>query len=154
MDASSHKAFFAPIAVSGEGVVPFLNSKPTLEVVRQRDPPEIPHRQREQTRTAGSAVLKVESYDSIGVRYSFMPRSLDEEIRRLCERAIHAENPDDAERLTRELRSAMQEYMRLANQSLVDRSRTISHLDSKHDLGLAEKTDNDPKAMPLATFRH
>jgi hypothetical protein len=27
----------------------------------------------------------------------------------------------------------MQEYMRLANQSLVDRSRTISHLDSKHD---------------------
>jgi hypothetical protein len=62
-----------------------------------------------------------------------MPRFLEEEIRRLCERAVHAENPDDAERLTRELRSAMQEYMRLANQSLVDRSRTISHLDSKHD---------------------
>jgi hypothetical protein len=62
-----------------------------------------------------------------------MPRFLEEEIRRLCERAVHAENPDDAERLTRELRSAMQEYMRLANESLVDRSRTISHLDSKHD---------------------
>ena len=62
-----------------------------------------------------------------------MPRFLEDDIRQLCERAIHAENPDDAERLTVELRSAMQEYMRLAKQSLVDRGRTISLLDSKHD---------------------
>ena len=55
-----------------------------------------------------------------------MPRFVEEDIRRLCERAIQAENPDEAERMGAELRSTMQEYMRLAKQSLVDRDRTIS----------------------------
>jgi len=114
-------------------MVPLLELKPTLEWFH-RNPRQIPPSTRTRVgETRCSADPEVDRIILSGYDVAFMPRFLEEDIRRLCERAIHAENPEDAERLAGELRSAMQEYMRLAKQSLVDRSRTISLLDPEYD---------------------
>jgi RNA binding exosome subunit len=60
-----------------------------------------------------------------------MPRATEARIQKLCNKAIEAKSKDDVERVITELRSALEEHIRLAKQSLSAQASAISVLSSK-----------------------
>jgi hypothetical protein len=62
-----------------------------------------------------------------------MPRFTEERIKRLCSEAVSAEGREDFDRVIAELRSALEEHIRLARESLQSRAGVLPALNSKKE---------------------
>jgi hypothetical protein len=62
-----------------------------------------------------------------------MPRFTEERIRRLCGEAVSTENNDEFDRVIAELRSALEEHIRLARESLQSRAGVLSTKNSRKE---------------------
>ena len=60
-----------------------------------------------------------------------MPHFTETRIRKLCSEAIAVKDDADVERVVNELRSALEEHIRLAKESLSAQAAAISMLDSE-----------------------
>ena len=60
-----------------------------------------------------------------------MPHFTETRIRKLCGEAIAVKDDADVERVVNELRSALEEHIRLAKESLSAQAAAISMLDSE-----------------------
>jgi hypothetical protein len=59
-----------------------------------------------------------------------MPHYTEAKIQRLCTEAISAKSEEDIERIVKELRSALEEHVRLAKESLKAQAASLALLDS------------------------
>ena len=60
-----------------------------------------------------------------------VPHFTEARIQKLCSEAIAVQDHDDLERVVQELRSALEEHIRLAKNSLSNQASTVSFLDAK-----------------------
>ena len=63
-----------------------------------------------------------------------MPRAEEEKIRELCAQAIAANDNADVDRILRELRLEIAEYVRLARESLLARAAVLATLNGDTNL--------------------
>jgi F0F1-type ATP synthase membrane subunit b/b' len=59
-----------------------------------------------------------------------MPSFIEARVQHLCTEAIAAQSEEEIDRITKELRSALEEHVRLAKESLEAQAASIALLDS------------------------
>jgi hypothetical protein len=72
------------------------------------------------------------------VRYhTSVSKFTEDKIEKLCSEAISVKNEGDVERVVPELRSALEEHIRLAKESLTDQAQVISTIVRNEESGAA-----------------